>query len=428
MKPRTRIQKEIAQLSKRLPKLSKAQRAYAFEHCFKHYAHRTKKGIITCLECGHQWKSRHHLTESVCGSVCPYCGKQLEMLDTRKRVFREWDYLCIITISKQYQVIRYFQINMYRKVGQMAEYSAKEVFQRWIAPNGQTETIARLRCYSLFYYDIWNVNSKMEIRSNNQHHVYDVKPRYIYPKMHIIPELKRNGFDGNLHSLSPFDLFTAILKNNKQETLLKTGQMAVLRYSINSHFKLENYWASLKICIRNGYPITDASMWKDYIDLLRHFGKETNNSKYVCPTDLQAEHDRLVRKKNEQREREELAKARAKAIENENKYRELKGKFFGIFFTDGTIQVRVLESVNEFAEEGTAMHHCVFSNAYYLKADSLILSATIEGKRIETIEISLKKMKVVQSRGVCNKNTEYHDRIVSLVNKNMKLIRKRMAA
>ena len=37
-------------------------------------------------------------------------------------------------------------------------------------------------------------------------------------------------------------------------------------------------------------------------------------------------------------EREKLAKARAKAIENENKYRELKGKFFGIFFTDGTFQ------------------------------------------------------------------------------------------
>ena len=350
------------------------------------------------------------------------------MLDTRQRVFREWDYLCIITICKQYQVIRYFQINMYRKVGQTAEYSATEVFQRWIAPNGKTETIARLRCYSLFYYDIWNVNSKMEIRSNNQHHVYDVKPRYIYPKMRIIPELKRNGFNGSLHNLSPFDIFTAILKNNKQETLLKAGQIAVLRYSINSYFKLEDYWASIKICIRNGYTITDASMWRDYIDLLRHFGKDTNSPKYVCPTDLQAEHDRLVRKKNEQREREELAKARAKAIENESKYRELKGKFFGIFFTDGTIQVRVLESVNEFAEEGTAMHHCVFSNAYYLKADSLILSATIDGKRIETIEISLKKMKVVQSRGVCNKNTEHHDRIVNLVNKNMKLIRKRMAA
>ena len=45
------------------------------------------------------------------------------------------------------------------------------------------------------------------------------------------------------------------------------------------------------------------------------------------------------------------------------------------------------------------MQHCVFTNEYYLKADSLILSATIDGKRIETIEVSLKRMEVVQSRG-----------------------------
>ena len=79
-------------------------------------------------------------------------------------------------------------------------------------------------------------------------------------------------------------------------------------------------------------------------------------------------------------------------------------------------------------EEGRAMHHCVFNGEYYLKENSLILSATIDGKRIETIEISLKTLKVVQSRGVCNKNTEYHDQIINLVNKNKRLIRKRMAA
>ena len=46
------------------------------------------------------------------------------------------------------------------------------------------------------------------------------------------------------------------------------------------------------------------------------------------------------------------------------------------------------------------MHHCVFDNAYYLKENSLILSATIEGRRIETIELNLDTLKVVQSRGV----------------------------
>ena len=127
-------------------------------------------------------------------------------------------------------------------------------------------------------------------------------------------------------------------------------------------------------------------------------------------------------------ERERIEKQKHKALENEQRFQELKGKFFGIAFTDGTIQVRVLESVLDFLEEGTAMHHCVYPNEYYLKPNSLILSATINGKRVETIEVSLKTLKVLQSRGVCNKNTEYHDRIIELVNKNKRLIRKRMAA
>ena len=442
MKPRTRIQKEIAQLSKRLPKLSKAQRAYAFEHCFKHYAHRTKKGIITCLECGHQWKSEHHLAESICGCTCPHCGKQLEMLDTRKRVFREMEYFCIITTCKQYQVLRYFSTKMYRKVGQSAEYSIKEVVQRWIAPNGKTETIARLRCMSIFYYDVWNLYSDMEIRTNNQHRAYDINPYCTYPKMRIIPELKRNGFNGSLHNLSPFDLFTAILNNSKQETLLKAGQIAVLRYSINTHFKLEDYWASIKICIRNGYTIIDASMWKDYIDLLRYFGKDSNNPKYVCPTDLQAEHDRLMDKKNKimEKEREQqrirMAQRRIEAERQKverlerakTEYALKKANFLDLNITDGFIFISVLQNVEDFYEEGKAMHHCVYSNEYYNRDNSLILSARIDGKRVETIEVNLENLSIIQSRGACNQDTEYHDRIVSLVNKNMKLIRKRMAA
>lgn len=69
-------------------------------------------------------------------------------------------------------------------------------------------------------------------------------------------------------------------------------------------------------------------------------------------------------------------------------------------------------------------HHCV--SGYALKEDSLIFSAQIRGKRIETVEVSLKQLKVVQCRGLQNKNTEYHDRIISLVNKNMHLIKERL--
>lgn len=419
MEPKTKMQREVFSLYKKMPQITKAQEEYAKTNCFNSNAHRTKKGIITCLECGHQWKSEHHLAESICGVTCPHCGRQLEILDTRKRVFKEVEYFSIITTCKQYQVIRFFYIKKKRRLGEQAEYDINEVVQRWIAPNGKTETIARLRAMNYWYYDVWSLSSQMEIRTNNQHRAYDIRPYVTYPHKRIIPEIKRNGYTGKTFNILPFDLFTAILKNSKQETLLKAGQIDILEYSIHTSFNIDAYWNSIKICIRNGYKVKDASMWKDYIDLLRFFGKDTSSPKYVCPANLKAEHDRLVRKKREHQEREKLAKAREKAIKDEQKYKELKGKFFGISFTDGIIQVRVLESVNEFAEEGIAMHHCVFQNEYYLKNDSLILSATINGERVETVEVSLKSKRVVQSRGVCNSNTEYHDRIVALVNNNI---------
>ena len=128
------------------------------------------------------------------------------------------------------------------------------------------------------------------------------------------------------------------------------------------------------------------------------------------------------------RDKEAEAQRRQQAIENEERFQELKSPFFGITFTDGVIQVKVLESVQEYLEEGKALHHCVFTNEYYLKKQSLILSARIDSKRIETIEVSLETMKVIQCRGLQNKNTEYHDRIVNLVSANSNLIRQRMRA
>ena len=123
-------------------------------------------------------------------------------------------------------------------------------------------------------------------------------------------------------------------------------------------------------------------------------------------------------------ERERRKQKRQKAIEDEKKYLKAKGIFFGLVFSDDLISVKVIESVEEMMEEGRLMHHCV--GDYHNRENSLILSATINGKRIETVEVSLKTFEVVQSRGVCNSDTEYHDRIIDLVNGNANLIRKRM--
>lgn len=47
---------------------------------------------------------------------------------------------------------------------------------------------------------------------------------------------------------------------------------------------------------------------------------------------------------------------------------------------------------------------------------------------IETVEVDLQTLKVVQCHGKHNENTEYHDRIVDLVNSNARLIKERMTA
>ena len=158
--------------------------------------------------------------------------------------------------------------------------------------------------------------------------------------------------------------------------------------------------------------------------MLRRLGKDTHNAHYVCPKDLQQAHNEILRKLRARQEREEEEHKRQKALEDEARFQKLKAPFFGITFTDGTIQIRVLESVQEYIEEGQALHHCVFTNEYHLKEKSLILSVSIDGKPIEIIELSLETMEVLQCRGLMNQNTEYHERIIELVYQNMKQIQR----
>lgn len=358
--------------------------------------------------------------------VCPHCTAKLHVQRTRTRTFNAEEYLCIVTTIGGFQVVRYIYLSVRKKVGQPAYTFSREVLQRWIAPNGKKAVVARLRP-TCCWYDTWQFTSELELRNDNGH--YNIQPTKVYPRMSVLPQIKRNGFKGDFNHISPARLFELLLTSNRAETLLKTGYFNLLRrIAYAGVTSIDKHWNSIRIAIRNGYQIDDANLWCDYIDLLSAMGKDTSSPKYVCPADLTAEHDRYVQLNLARREREQIAQKRAKAIEDEERFKELKAKFFGIAFTDGTIEVKLLESVAEHLEEGTAMHHCVFSNRYYLKESSLIFSAKIGGKRIETVEVSLETMQVVQSRGVCNKNTEHHDQIVNLVNNNIQSIQKRLTA
>lgn len=422
MKPRNKFEKAVLAQSGKLRPLSKAQLAWAFREYVSHFAHRLPKGRTTCMDCGHEWvreKATGHCT-------CPKCHAKLEVKNTLVRKIRQKAYFTLLDKCGKYQTLRMFLLVVEMEKGCKAHPYALEIGQYWWNDKGKQTLVAIQRILGR-YMDTFSFVSPMAIRGDNE--VYrHIATFDTYPRYSVIDTLQRNGFRSDLQDIESAKLIPALLTDPKVETLLKAGQYDLLRYCLHSSTCLDDYWPSVKICLRNGYTITDGSMWCDTIDLLRRMGKDTRSPKYVCPADLKAEHDKLVEQRNRKEERERLALRRKEAAQYEKEYLLQKGKFFGILITDGRLNVRVLESVAEIAEEGTLMHHCVYANAYYRKENSLILSATIDGKRIETVEVDLERLCVVQSRGLCNKNTEYHERIVNLVNSNMNLIRKQISA
>lgn len=146
MKPRTKFQQSVVAASKHLPPLTPAQIEWGYKNCIEHIGRRTPKGLITCTECGHTWQSENgELTDNLLGCECPHCHTTLKVETTLRRKFNDYEYLCIVTRCKGFQVLRFVYIECWAKVGQTPVYTHIEAVQRWIAPDGRSATFARLR-------------------------------------------------------------------------------------------------------------------------------------------------------------------------------------------------------------------------------------------------------------------------------------------
>lgn len=436
MKPRTALQKKVAKLSATLRPISYSQTEWAYTHCFEHFAYRSKNGTMTCSDCGHVWKSEEGtLCNTVLGCKCPNCGAELKVKDTRRRTQKEIAYFSVITAHKGFQVIRVSQIRSESRKGEPMKLYCQEVVQRWISPEGKITDMALLRGFTFGYCDCWSYWSDMEIRPHNS--LYDdvVVWSEVYPRMSVIPQLKRNGFKGDFHGISPVRLFTALLSDARIETLMKAGEIEVMKYFISNPNNADTFWASYLIAKRHRYHINNIGMWCDYLRMLLNLGEDIRNPKNICPTDFIEAHDKASRKIEDihRKEREEAERRRTeerliREKANEEEFKALKSKFFGLVISDNEISVKVLESIEEYCQEGNTQHICVFSSSYYLKKNTLVLSARMGDTIIETVEVDLQTLKVVQCHGKYNKDTEYHTRIIDLVNSNARLIKERMTA
>ena len=442
MKPKTRIQKEVARLSTNLRPISATQIDWAYRHCVEHIGYRTKKGNITCSDCGHEWHSNSGLCDSLHGCTCPQCRAELKVRDTRKRTHKETQYFSVITTCKGYQLIRVAQVRCESRKGEPMKFYCHEVVQRWISPKGIITDMALLRGFSFYYCDVWALDSGMEVRPHNS--LYDdvVVWGNVYPNMKILPQLRCNGFKGDFHGISPVRLFKALLSDPRIETLMKGGEIEDMKYFLFNPMIADECWASYMIAKRHKYQIDSLSMWCDYLRMLKRLGQDLRNPKNICPEDFMVAHDKTTRKIEAIHEKERIERQRRWEIERREREQQQqlqrkkdaedfianKSKFFGLVITDEEIIVKVLESIDEYYNEGKTQNICVFGSEYYKKVDTLILSARIGGEIIETIEVDLRTFKVVQCHGKYNQDTEYHERIIDLVNKNANLIRERMKA
>lgn len=434
MKPKNKLQKQILKLSHTLSPLSDYQRQEAIRKVAPHIAKYNSKKEYVCLDCGHSWTDEK--TKKV---VCPHCSIKLEVDTSRKRNYCEKYYFAVVTTCQGFQVIRMFFMQVNLRRGQSATYWIEEAFQKWFSPGGKLTIVGRARHWLNYYSDIWDWGSEMEVRSENAGHY--VTPYDVVGHSSVLPEIKRNGYNGNYHRCSPYTLFTKLLSDNRVETAWKVGYYQLVRHSFGSPHQFEKYWSSVKIAIRHKYRITDPTLWYDLLDALEYCGKDTLNPKYICPNKLKQEHDFWMAKKqakidkeNRERERERLMTEEQRYLANLNKvvkdeaeYKEAKSKFFDLEFCDKEIVIKPLVSVREFVEEGHSLCHCVFTGGYYKRPDVLILHALVNDTSIATIELSLRNYVIIQCRGKYNKIPPMYDRIMSLLQKNIPQIMSKSA-
>lgn len=459
MKPRTKLQFEVIDNSQQLPNIEKDMLSWAKKDVLEHKGFATKTRVI-CMDCGNTFSPELVSRKK---AVCPHCNTKLTIEQTKKRTGEQRTYIAYAEIYGEFQVIRNFELRSYHKSGEAARYYIHEILQHWILPNGKREVIARRHTVN-WYCDSWG--GSMEIQNKSNERKYDVYPQKYHPDSVFKAEYRKFGINHNLKGLTFLEAIKIVPINPKVETLLKAKQYGLLEKT--GEYKINRFWPSIKICLRNKYKIKDIDMWFDYLDLLSYFRKDLNNAYYICPKNLKKAHDEyMVRKrkvmafndmkndyirmlrqlgeyssnmvipKNLKKEYDAL-KARFKAYELDKKkkkleqeeirYRNFIHPFLGLLISDGVIDIIPLKSIDDFRIEGDVLHHCVYTNEYFKKKDSLILSARIKDTIVETIEVNLKRMRIEQCRGLHNGISNYHEQILNLMQKNLMLLKERLKA
>lgn len=433
MKPKTKLQVEVWNLHQRLDNPKEQEPYLISKHKFYYTTH--YKNLV-CLECNHNWKPAQVWQEEVLGIECPSCQKKLIKISTENGGMASRFFTYSVTqVVGRFQVFRYFSCWKHMSKNKPPRYNFFSLFEEWNDYDVKKRVIVgRTHSWSGDGFSSADYEVRYVNTSGWKGNPYDgFVSDYNCPGAEILPRFKKYGLTTYKHDCDYRVLINKLDRAPILETLFKAKQKELLKYALYKQTKHHEFWAQIKIVIRNKYKIKDAGIWYDYVNLLRYFNKDIHNAKFICPKNLNKEHDRLMNKKRVILEAQERERERTNAIKRQQKldkaiieYVERNQKFFDLEFSKGNISIAILKSIDEFKKEGDELKHCVYTNEYYLKEKSLIFSAKVNGKRTETIELRLPELKIEQSRGLNNNATEHHNEIIALVKSNLAKIKSKL--
>lgn len=399
-----------------LPKLSKAQEEWMLKNAFNDFAFMPGNKYYICGGCHNHFVGNEE--------YCPHCGQKLT---TKRNGRRFYSRIVVATTHKGWQVFRFFDvfISSNRMKVKLEIY---EAFQRWMNDKGDNAIFSRkFKMFSMMLNYESEMTYKREIIQNSYYVSYNFysEADCIYPRQKFIDNLKRNGIKeykgGRIVKMA-----LSIMNDCKIESLIKNGQAEIAEHIISQGYpKIPEHCVNL--ALRYSYRVKDVQMWADYIRDLTSLKMDTHNPKILLPEDLETAHQDTINRLRKIREKEEkrrnyidsLKSAKAK----NDIYKKEKGAYLGIKFDDGEIYFSVLQNVTDFVKEGKAMHHCVEN--YWKHKNSVILSARDgDNNRLETVEVNVEDFSISQARGVCNKPSDLHEKIMKTVSNNMELFRR----
>lgn len=353
-------------------------------------------------------------------SLCPRVREiRKAMQELRKDGCGKY-YHVIAEVKGDYQVFRFFRISIHKR----KQSTSWETQQLWYG-HGREILIARKRTIGM-YYDCYDKSSELELRHNYINWAYNcanMMPIYSVRCVSLHPSWDKEELD-NLYDLRDISKRQKLrCMTEYMETLYQQHYDVFMRLCDQLQIgEICRYQQEIKVAVRHHYKFENPVMWLDAMKMAEHFGIDVRNPFYCAPQNIEVLHNSLLRRVQKERKRKEIEQL----VKYEEAYHNHIKPYLDLMLKGTNVVIVPLMSVKEVYFEGKMMHHCVYECNYWQKKDTLLLSAQVDGKHVETIEFNLENLKVCQSRGLQNKASEYHDEILSLMKKGKNEIKSLM--